>query len=482
MSQLTARLLVFFASAAVLVLEILAQRLLASYLGVSLEVFTGVIGVILAGIAVGAWAGGTAADRGDPARLVGPLLVAGGLTALASQLMVDLVGGATTSAGPVAIIVLTTIGFFAPAAVLSAVPPVVVKLRLASLDETGSVVGSYSAIGTAGAIFGTFTTGFVLIAAFPTRPIIVGIGGALIVAGLGFWGLRGPARLRAAGGGVALVAALVVLGGPCEYETSYHCADIEIDPNRSGGRVLWLDGVRNSYVDLDDPTYLEFRYAQLMADVIEHTAPGETLRAVSIGGGGFTFSAYLDAVRPGTEHVVLEIDRELVDIGHSRLGLDPEAVVIVDDARRSLQDIPHGWADLVMGDAFSGLSVPWHLTTVEFVADIGRRLTPRGIYLLNLIDYDDLDFARAAAATVDAVFAHTAVLAPQEYLDGRQGGNFVVVGSHSPLEVAGILSSIADRSGSEAIAVGSDLTEFLGDSPVLEDDFAPVDQMISRPR
>ena len=31
-------------------------------------------------------------------------------------------------------------------------------------------------LGTAGAIFGTFATGFVLIAAFPTRPIVIFVG------------------------------------------------------------------------------------------------------------------------------------------------------------------------------------------------------------------------------------------------------------------------------------------------------------------
>ena len=113
--------------------------------------------------------------RGDPRRLIGPLLVAGGLTAVASPLLVDLVGPAA-STGPVSIVGLSLIGFFAPAAVLSAIPPIVVKIRLASLTETGAVVGTYSAIGTAGAIFGTFVTGFVLIAAFPTRPIVIVVG------------------------------------------------------------------------------------------------------------------------------------------------------------------------------------------------------------------------------------------------------------------------------------------------------------------
>ena len=56
-----ARALVFFTSAVVLVLEILAGRLLAPYIGVTLETFTAIIGTVLAGIALGSWVGGRAA-------------------------------------------------------------------------------------------------------------------------------------------------------------------------------------------------------------------------------------------------------------------------------------------------------------------------------------------------------------------------------------------------------------------------------------
>ena len=52
--------LVFFTSASILVLEILAGRILAPFVGVTLETFTGIIGTVLAGIAVGAWLGGIA--------------------------------------------------------------------------------------------------------------------------------------------------------------------------------------------------------------------------------------------------------------------------------------------------------------------------------------------------------------------------------------------------------------------------------------
>lgn len=480
MSVLTARLLVFFTSAAVLVIEILAQRLLAPYLGVSLEVFTGVIGVILAGIALGAWLGGRAADQGDPARLLGPLLVAGGVSALGAPLLVDLLGPVVTGGGPGSIVLITTIGFLAPAGVLSAVPPVVVKLRLASLDHTGSVVGSLSAVGTAGAIFGTFLTGFVLIAAFPTRPIVLTVGLALILTGISLGGLRsrwaGPLSLV----GPLLLVGLVALEGPCDYETTYHCAQVVADPARSSGRTLVLDGVPNSYIDLDDPTHLEFRYTQVMADVIEVALEPGPIDVLSIGGGGFTFPAYIDAVRPGSRHVVLEIDPLLVTIGRTELGLGEEATVIVADARKSLGDVAGDPYDLVIGDAFSGLSVPWHLTTVEFVSDVADRMRVGGVYVINVIDYGDLDFARAETATFASVFPHVAVLAPPSYLRGEDGGNFVIAGSFRPLDIAAVEARITARRGTEEVL--TEVEDFIDGAGPLTDDFAPVDQMIDRPR
>ena len=144
-----ARALVAGSSAAVLVLEILAGRLLAPYVGVSLETFTGIIGIVLAGIATGAWAGGALADRSDARPLIGAsLAIGGGLTWLVLPILSAL--GPQFGDGTLAIIVLSTAALFLPAAVLTAVSPMVAKLRLGSLDDTGAVVGGLSAAGTLG--------------------------------------------------------------------------------------------------------------------------------------------------------------------------------------------------------------------------------------------------------------------------------------------------------------------------------------------
>lgn len=490
MPAIAAYLLVFVASAAVLVLEILAGRLLAPYVGVTLETFTGIIGTILAGISLGAWWGGKLADRLDPRSLLGPQLVAGGATGFLAIPLVDFFGSGLQGAGPGVIVFLSFVGFFVPATILSMVTPTVVKLQLDRLEETGRVVGRMSAIGTAGALFGTFATGFLLVAALPTRPIIRIVAGALVVLGLVLWGWLRSLRTVSVGVIVAVLAAGTLsfaASDPCERESAYFCAFIVEDPDRDSGRVLWLDTLRHSYVDLDDPTHLEFTYAQTLSDVVDTAWPeGAPLDAVHVGGGGFTMPRYLRATRPGTESLVLELDPELVAIGQEELGLElrDDIEVRTGDARLTLAAVPEDSQDLVIGDAFGGVSVPWHLTTREFVTMIHDRLRPDGVYALNLIDFGPRDFARAEVATIADVFTHVAVFAPPARLEPREagrGGNFVVVASDAPIDVDAILASNAARGDDEAAVSTADgtLEEFVGDAPVLTDDFAPVDQILT---
>src|SRR5690606_2799260 len=112
--------------------------------------------------------------------LLGPFVAVGGVLALASPTVVTLLGSLLPAPDPVVVVFLTGAAFFSPAAMLSTVTPVVVKLQLADLDHTGHVVGRLSALGTAGGIIGTFVTGFVLVAAWPTRPIVFVVGGVLL--------------------------------------------------------------------------------------------------------------------------------------------------------------------------------------------------------------------------------------------------------------------------------------------------------------
>jgi len=476
--------LVFTTSAAVLVLEILAARLLAPYVGSSLETYSGVIGTVLAGIALGTWAGGRLADRIDPHRLVGPLLVVGGALAATSVPVVRGLGAASTAQGA-DVLLLSVCGFLPAAAVLSAVSPVVVKIQLRDLSMTGQVVGRLSALGTAGAIAGTVLAGFVLIEAAPTSTTVYVIGGLLVVGGVVAWALLDRVRPGPAASAAVVVLAAVGLGAlvgdPCQAETTYHCARIEVDPDRPSGRLLRLDTLRHSYVDLEDPTHLEFAYVKLFAAAVDAGLPDATaVDALHVGGGALTVPRWLEATRPGSRSDVLEIDGELVEMVLDRLPPGPEVVldVAVGDARVLIEDVSTASQDVVFGDAFAGLAAPWHLTTEEFVAEVHRALRPGGLYAVNLIDRPPLRFSRAEAATFAAVFDHVALVAPPETLDGAGSANVVLLGSDRPLAVEALRREVARRGLDHRELVGEELEDLVDGAPVLSDDYAPVDQWL----
>lgn len=480
-----AGLVVFAASAAVLVLEILAGRLLAPYVGVTLETYTGIIGVVLGGMALGSWYGGRLADRLSPRAMLGPTIVLGGILALLILPLVNLFGATLRGGGPVAIVVLATVGFFAPAAVLAAVTPTVVKIQLGDLGHTGQVVGRLSALATAGAIFGTFVTGFVLVGHFPSHAIVLGLGVALVAAGAALWWWLRPR----AEGHPAMAALLALLAAgltgsspmPCDYETAYYCAEVRVDEDNPSGRVLVLDSLIHSYVDLDDDTHLEFDYTQLFGDVLDVAAPaGEPLRVLHIGGAAMSLPRYVDATRPGSHNTVLEIDPALVEIAEKEFGFEPtdSIEVITGDARVALRHDVSGGYDVVVGDAFGGLAVPWHLTTREVISQIRGITTDDGIYTLNLIDRPPMPFARAEAATLAAVFDHVAVMGGPSQVAGTDGGNLVLVASDAPLPLAELRAQIAARDGREVIAAGQQVEAFIEEAQVLTDSFAPVDQLL----
>ena len=163
----------FGSSAAVLVVELAALRLLAPYLGLTLETNTLVIGTALTAIALGAWFGGRSADLVLPRRAIAPLLSGAGAAVAVTPFAVR-GAGELGEAGLLLIVAGMTIVI--PGALLSAVKPMVNKLMLTTLAETGTVVGRLSGIATAGAIFGTVVTGFVLISRVPVTGIMVGLG------------------------------------------------------------------------------------------------------------------------------------------------------------------------------------------------------------------------------------------------------------------------------------------------------------------
>lgn len=217
---------------------------------------------------------------------------------------------------------------------------------------------------------------------------------------------------------------------------------IRSDPDNPDGRLMLIDGIDASYIDLDDPTYLDFSYVRRIGDVIDVAWPeGQPVAALHLGGAGATLPRYIRATRPRSRQIVFEIDQRVITLARSHLGLRSGAGLRVrhEDARVGLLRIEDASQDLVIGDAFEGTRVPATLGSVEAARQVARVLRSDGIYVLNVIDSPALTYAKAQITTLKMVFPEIGAVADPGVLRGRRTGNIVFVAGRGklPLELLG---------------------------------------------
>ena len=190
MDYRVALVLAFAGSGCLLIIEIVAGRLLAPTLGVSLYTWTSVIGVVLLGVSIGNFAGGQLADRWPRRTTVALIYLAASLASLLILGLVRYVDSLELPHGAPAILQvlwLNALLFLVPATILGAATPVLTRLSLHAVEEGGRVVGRIQAAASLGSIVGTFLTGFVLISAFGTRRIVAGVALALLLLAIAAW-------------------------------------------------------------------------------------------------------------------------------------------------------------------------------------------------------------------------------------------------------------------------------------------------------
>jgi spermidine synthase len=223
--------------------------------------------------------------------------------------------------------------------------------------------------------------------------------------------------------------------------------------DRVGSFMLRMDGMDQSYVDLDDPTRLVFDYVRRIGDVIDAHAPaGAPLRVLHVGGAGLTLPRYVAATRPRSAQIVLEPDGGLIEQVRAELPLPPRSGIKIRpvDGRAGLAAVREDTHDLVVVDAFAGGRMPAELTTVEAWTEVGRVLVPGGRLVANLVDAAPFKHARRVLAGIRRAFAGVVVTAESATLRGRRQGNLVVVGSTADA-AAGMVAALeaaAARAGS----------------------------------
>jgi predicted membrane-bound spermidine synthase len=486
--ELEAPVFAFVGSGCLLVLELVAARLIAPTLGVSLYTWTSVIGVVLAGISLGNYLGGRIADRWPSRSTLALLyLAASGASLLVLGVLqvvgsIDLPGSAPAL---LQVLWVTAVLFLLPATILGMPTPLLTRLSLHAVEEGGRVVGRIQAAAALGSIVCTFLTGFWLISWFGTRHLVAGVAAVLLL--LAVWAgvpwLLG--RIYVLGAfAVVIVAAGWLSHSGCTRESNYYC--IKVKPGTftlhvQGRRIkveppiqsLYLDHLQHSIIDLRHPTNLLYGYEQLYARVMPRMRPlGSRVDSFFVGGGGFVFPRWMEAKYRG-QVTVAEIDPEVTQVAREQLGLrsSPRLTIVNKDARRVLESMPAATRfDAIFGDAFNDYEVPFHLTTRQFVQLVAAHLRPSGVYLLNVVDGVHDDFLRSEIRTLRLAFPYVALVRPDTgWPPGKARDTFVIVAART--RPAGTLPVIS--------AAALDTFVANGHSVVLTDDHVPVDQLLA---
>jgi Tfp pilus assembly protein PilF/spermidine synthase len=366
--------------------------------------------------------------------------------------------------------------------------------------------------GVIGSIVGTFATGFWLIAAFGTAAIIWAVAGALAAMAL----LFGVGSLKAAiwGGVLVVLAALgtgpwawahdlgatlalrevlppnVVWADESQY-SSIQIVRVQDDPEK---RDMHLDKLLHSSILLEDPLNHQYSYERVYS-AITRSLVGErdSLNTLTIGGGGYTFPRWLEALWPKSRTEVVEIDPAVTKAALAAFGLPANHGLVIhhEDGRAFLNGLAARKAagesvppyDFVYLDAVNDYSVPYQLTTVECVREIHDLLAPNGAFLMNMIDvFEEGLFLGSMVETMKQVFPEVEVLVEgngvQLTPDLRE--TFIVAGTKQPVDWRAVVIGYEGSAGLY-IFRGADLARLRDRSggALLSDDWAPIENLLA---
>jgi spermidine synthase len=496
-------LIVFISNFCLMVLELVAGRLMAPYLGVSLYTWTSIIGIILAGISLGNFLGGRAADGNFSKKMLGLVFLLAGISCVAVLYFVPAIG---TLLGAIAIplaastLIFSLIIFFPASFFLGCISPMVIKFDLKNLERTGRTVGKIYAFGSLGSILGTFATGFWLISHIGTKFVVLGVSAMLILLGIIVAGATGKMVKEK----INIVFGLIFLGSfwlpqNCEKETNYYCITTRkiVSEDGAEGRVLKLDHLIHSFVYPGREDIFTYDYEKLyriLTDYWIKESNRGNFSTLFLGGGGYTLPRYLEKFYPESTIEVAEIDPGVTRFNFEKLNLDrfTKIKTINMDARIFLQQLPDDKKyDLIFGDAFNDFAVPYHLTTLEFDEVIRRHLAEGGFYAVNVIDnYKYGKFVSSFIETLRKVFTHVYLAPLAVDWEKNQRNTFVILAGNREIDAdkwGSLLQAVAGEGEDKdlektAFLVPSEETKKFIERKgaiVLSDDYVPTDNLLA---
>ncbi len=255
-------------------------------------------------------------------------------------------------------------------------------------------------------------------------------------------------------------------------------------------RYLRFDRSFQSGMYLNDPFESPFLYPAYAHLGLIFRPQAKRVLMVGLGGGSIQKRFWRDY--PDMRIDVVELD-PMVDVAKRFFVVreDPRLRITVLDGRLFLRGTAQKY-DIIILDAYFADSIPFHLTTKEFLQIVRSRLMPGGVVVSNIIgalDGPQSSLFRAMYRTFGTVFRglYPFPTAFRPYLDRGAIRNIILVASDEPgltrEEILAKARQIARRvTYPEFVTYAGDNADLpipTGDMPVLTDDYAPVDTLLS---
>ncbi|MEJ7624625.1 MAG: fused MFS/spermidine synthase [Pyrinomonadaceae bacterium] len=479
---------VFACGALVMVFEIIGSRILSPFIGTSTYVWTSLIGVILASLSVGYWYGGRLADRQPDPRILASVIFAAGSLVAITVLIKDIVMS-FIAAAPVGLelkSVFAAVLLFAPASVcLGFVAPFAVRLRLTTVETTGTTVGRLYALSTVGSIVGTFAAGFVLIPFVGSVRTLYLIAGALMIVAVSLVPLA--ISQKTIGGALVLVfgiAATEVTGFLLLQKSGVHDIDTEYSRVQIFETIDSKTGRRMRALATDPYFAQSAMYLDTGEQALEYGKFYHLIRyynpnfqnTLIIGGAGYSFPKEYLRTYADAKIDVVEIDPQMTQIARNFFDLqdDPRLTIFHEDGRMYINRAESNKYDAILMDAFGSLfSVPTHLTTIEAVREMHRILTDDGVVIFNLgsaLTGHASYFFQAEFKTYQAVFQDVSVFKINQDYGPERLQNLIIVANKS-----NILQAEAATEPAIALLARRYDADLHLTKPILLDDLSPVE-------
>lgn len=437
-----------FVGIALMGIEMSASRLISVYFSSSQIVWTIIIGVIMIAMAAGNYIGGRQADK-KPSylRLYIELLFAGTWIVLVPFLGRFIIAGITVvfalflTKGLVIWSALFSciILFVPPLLFLGKVTPSLIKYSLGE-KVSGKVIGLLEALNTIGSIIGTFLPTFLTIPFIGTSNSFVLFGS--MIAGLGLVYIttyfidkfkNRPKEAKETNGEEevrqskkkelkacilsGIYACFWILGLVISINTSliFWPQDTMISETESMYNYLKVDKVgKTTYFSTnalfgvqscinDDYSLTGMYYDNLL---VSRYLVKEQPKVLVLGNGTGTYATMMkDYLHCDCDITAVEIDQGIIDLSYKYFKMNEDVNVVCDDGRNFIARDKNTY-DIILVDAYSSISAPFHMTTVEFFTLVKDHLNDNGIMMMNVNMYSSKkeSFSVAVCDTACSVF------------------------------------------------------------------------------